>query len=750
MDPSRLQLVEARKHQAVELARIANVPAYYVDAPLSGSGMTYTNSAQARADLIDFAALPYIAAIEQTLCGPNVTPNGQAVRLDVNAWLRNPYTPNDNASPTDLEIAYNAPAAESAPPHGRRGDPATSTEEPHDRHVRRRTRHPRSRRRHRSHDPGVAVPWNQVGTVADGTRVRFLPDSFDAAARPIVTIGHDGQAIGRTADNTADAAGMSTTVKVSRVAAGDDALILAADGVLGMFSVGVNPTDWYTDDDDVMFVAAGDWHHTALLPFGAFPDAVVTDVAASQPPGGTMTLTDTAPPAVEPVAAPAELVAAAGPGERPAVIPVTAARPVAPPLTLQRIATMVASANRGEITTEAVRATIEAALATMTTTNIGSIVQPAYRAEITGIIDHGTPLMNALGSSTLPASGMSIEYPEWVTLPTTGIQAVEKTQIVSTPVTMTMKSTPVITIAGGNDISLQAVERSSPTFLDAYLRAASADWARKASAYVIDKLDDQAVVATPGTAFLENVANLLSALDPALTPAGPLFVAMSYDVSLPMISVQQPDGPAFWDGSISFGSMTPIGERRRTRTDRGYVVAGRDDDRRLEAGRHGVQVCRRTGRHPRRGRLPARPGRRRVRLPGGHRRVSEGDRQDDRDRRPVMSWATVADVTAALGVPVSNPEHLTRCVDAANAFAFRRRASGRLRRRRRRVTRPRRHDRCRHVRHRPVPRTRHRRQLRQLRGLRRRRRRPTVGDVRSGAAPVRHPTPGDRPTLHRR
>ena len=122
---------------------------------------------------------------------------------------------------------------------------------------------------------------------------------------------------------------------------------------------------------------------------------------------------------------------------------------------------------------------------------------------------------------------------------------------------MIMKSNPVITIAGGNDISLQAVERSSPSFLTAYLRAAAADWGRKASAYVVDKLDDGAVVATPGTAFLENVANLLAALDPAVTPAGPLFVAMSHDVALPMLSVQANDGPAFWSGNINFGGMTP-------------------------------------------------------------------------------------------------------------------------------------------------------------------------------------------------
>jgi hypothetical protein len=40
----------------------------------------------------------------------------------------------------------------------------------------------------------------------------------------------------------------------------------------------------------------------------------------------------------------------------------------------------------------------------------------------------------------------------------------------------------------------------------------------------------------------------------------------------------------------------------------------------------------------------------------------------------VTTWATDADVAAALGVPISNPEHLTACVEAANAFAWRRRA----------------------------------------------------------------------------
>lgn len=395
---------------------------------------------------------------------------------------------------------------------------------------------------------GTAVPWNKVGTVSGGQRVSFLPGSLPTEARPIVTLGHDGVAIGKVAVNTATDVGMATEVKVSRTRDGDEALILAADAVLGMFSVGANPTEFTYDDDGVMVVARADWHHLALLPWGAFSDAVVTDVAASAPEQGeTMTVTES----------PSAEITAAPPTQPPTVVPITAAAPAAPPLTLHRIANLVAGANRGEISTEAAKATIAAALANITTTNVGSVVQPVYRSEITGLIDHGTPLFEVLGSGTLPASGMSIEWPQWTTFPTTGIQATEKTQIVSTAAAMTMKTSPVITIAGGNDISLQAVERSSPSFLEAYLRAAAVDWSRKAEAYVLSILTPLADVVPPGADFVENVGLLLGSLDPAATPAGPLFVAMSFDVAVGVVGLKQGEGPAFWNGSISFGSMTP-------------------------------------------------------------------------------------------------------------------------------------------------------------------------------------------------
>ena len=84
-------------------------------------------------------------------------------------------------------------------------------------------------------------------------------------------------------DATDNGTGMAVTVRVSRVDAGDEALVLAADGVLGMFSVGVDPTDWSYDQAGTMHVHAADWRELSLLTIGAFSDARVATVTAAQP-----------------------------------------------------------------------------------------------------------------------------------------------------------------------------------------------------------------------------------------------------------------------------------------------------------------------------------------------------------------------------------------------------------------------------------------------------------------------------------
>jgi hypothetical protein len=81
-----MELVSARQYQAVELSRVANIPAYLVNAPV-GSGMTYQNAMQARQDLYLFGAKPYIDCIEQTLSMNSITPRGRYIELDVTSYL---------------------------------------------------------------------------------------------------------------------------------------------------------------------------------------------------------------------------------------------------------------------------------------------------------------------------------------------------------------------------------------------------------------------------------------------------------------------------------------------------------------------------------------------------------------------------------------------------------------------------------------------------------------------------------------
>ena len=93
-DPSQT-VMDTRKYQALELARIANIPAYLIG--YDQSGMTYQNAQQARQDLYLFGARPFIDCIEQTLSMDNVLPRGRYVEFDLSDYL-------DENAMSDIQI----------------------------------------------------------------------------------------------------------------------------------------------------------------------------------------------------------------------------------------------------------------------------------------------------------------------------------------------------------------------------------------------------------------------------------------------------------------------------------------------------------------------------------------------------------------------------------------------------------------------------------------------------------------------
>lgn len=131
----------------------------------------------------------------------------------------------------------------------------------------------------------------------------------------------------------------------------------------------------------------------------------------------------------------------------------------------------------------------------ITSDNVG-VVPDAYLTELIGVIDPSRPFLQTTRRMDLPSAGMSIVVPKIITRPTTGIQAVygdesypgEKSDITSTATSITNVSYEAITIAGGGDISLQLLRRSSPSYLSLFLELLAEAYANNAETEAIETL----------------------------------------------------------------------------------------------------------------------------------------------------------------------------------------------------------------------------------------------------------------------
>ena len=149
---------------------------------------------------------------------------------------------------------------------------------------------------------GVAVTYDEVATVLDGTKVRFLQGSLPVDGRdPKLFLEHmSNQIVGKIVERVDTPQGMMFTAKISATRLGDEALTLAKDGVYDSVSVGVNPKEFSYDDEGVMVIESADWSELSLVSEGAFSGAVITEVAASKPDEPTESIPETEPePAIQ-------------------------------------------------------------------------------------------------------------------------------------------------------------------------------------------------------------------------------------------------------------------------------------------------------------------------------------------------------------------------------------------------------------------------------------------------------------------
>ena len=86
---AELQMIEARQYMATQLARLAGVNPVLVSAAMgSSSSYVYTNQADYRAAFLDDVLDSYLRAIEGRLSAGDVTPRGQRVEFNRDAFTR--------------------------------------------------------------------------------------------------------------------------------------------------------------------------------------------------------------------------------------------------------------------------------------------------------------------------------------------------------------------------------------------------------------------------------------------------------------------------------------------------------------------------------------------------------------------------------------------------------------------------------------------------------------------------------------
>ena len=85
-DAQQMELSQSRLNTAAEIARMCNIPAWYLNA--ESASATYSNVSQERRSLVDFSLRPYMSCVEERLSMNDLTPVGQTVRFDLDDYLR--------------------------------------------------------------------------------------------------------------------------------------------------------------------------------------------------------------------------------------------------------------------------------------------------------------------------------------------------------------------------------------------------------------------------------------------------------------------------------------------------------------------------------------------------------------------------------------------------------------------------------------------------------------------------------------
>jgi HK97 family phage prohead protease len=347
---------------------------------------------------------------------------------------------------------------------------------------------------------GIAVPYGVPAVVADGTSVIFQAGSLPTDGKnPRLYMNHDStNAIGIVTERVDTPEGMLFTAKISKTQAGDEALILAMDGVLDSVSVGVNPTKFTTATDGTVTVTAADWLELSMVPVPAFVGAVITDIAASihQEPEKDVIDLSTDEPLVEEVTEMSEPVAPAVEATIPtAPLFAQAKRQFVMPTAAEYMAAMHAGGdtfqNVNNAYKEAVRSqqtALQAAAGDVLTTDTPGLLPVPVLGPVFQDLNFVRPVVTAFGARSMPNTPSKTFIRPTITTHTSAATQTEGSAVSATTMVIASNTVTKTTVAGQVTLTMQDMDFTDPASMNIILNDLSGEYLIKTDDIAADAL----------------------------------------------------------------------------------------------------------------------------------------------------------------------------------------------------------------------------------------------------------------------
>jgi hypothetical protein len=309
-------------------------------------------------------------------------------------------------------------------------------------------------------------------------------------------MNHDStNAIGIVTERVDTPEGMMFTAKISKTQAGDEALILAQDGVLDSVSVGVNPIKYTTAKDGTVTVTAADWIELSLVPVPAFAGAIITDIAASipqdepeistietEPTQETETMSEATIPAVEATIPTAPIFA-------------QAKRKFAMPTAGEYLAAMHAGGdtfyNVNAAYKEAVRdqqSALQAAAGDVLTTDTPGLLPVPVLGPVFQDLNFVRPVVTAFGARSMPNTPSKTFIRPTITTHTSAATQTEGSAVSATTMVIASNTVTKSTVAGQVTLTMQDMDFTDPASMNIILNDLAGEYLIKTDDIAADAL----------------------------------------------------------------------------------------------------------------------------------------------------------------------------------------------------------------------------------------------------------------------